>query len=86
MEIRDRTHPEAPTGWDVLERWRDDTEPTQRFVPTARAVRDNLESWAEAASGGAEYPVSPEEILANVTTFSAITKAALSGTTVPIIR
>lgn len=84
VEIRDRTHPEAPTGWDVLTRWRGDAEPSQHFVPTARAVRDNLEAWAEAASGGAEYPVSPDEILANVRTFSAITTAALSGTTVPV--
>jgi predicted dehydrogenase len=86
MDIRDRTHPESPTGWDVLARWRGDSEPSQHFVPTARAVRDNLESWAAAANGGPDYPVSPEEILANVRTFSAITKAALSGTTVPITR
>jgi predicted dehydrogenase len=86
VDIRDRTHPEAPTGWDVMARWRGDDEPSVTFVPTARAVRDNLESWGIAASGGASYPVSPEEILANVTTFSAITEAALSGTTVAIPR
>ena len=84
MDIRDRTHPEDPTGWDVLTRWRGDTEPAHHFVPTARAVRDNLNAWAEAARGGAEYPVSPDEILANVRTFSAISRAALSGTTVPV--
>lgn len=86
IDIRDRTHPEAPSGWDVMTRWRGDNEPSHHFVPTARAVRDNLESWAKAASGGPDYPVSPEEILANVRTFSAITKAALSGATVPINR
>ena len=86
MEIRDRTHPEAPTGWDVITRWRGDDEPTGKFVPAAPAVRDNLEAWATAALGGRAYPVTPNEILANVCTFAAISEAALSGKTIKIRR
>lgn len=79
IEIRDRTHPEAPTGWDVITRRRGDDEPTAEFVPAFPAVRENLETWARAARGEGVYPVTTHEILNNVRTFHAITEAALSG-------
>ncbi len=78
VEIRDRTHPERPTGWDVTTVHRGET-PTIRFLPPHAAVRDNLESFGRAAAGGATYPVSLAEIVANVHTFEAITRSALSG-------
>lgn len=79
VEIRDRTHPEAPTGWDVITRKRGDDEPQNRFLPAFPAVRENLETWARAALGVGTYPVHSREILDNVRTFRAITEAALDG-------
>ena len=43
------------------------------------AVRDNLEAFARAALGKAPYPVTHEEMLANVKTFEAIKRSAANG-------
>jgi len=77
-EIRDRTHPEQPSGWDLTTVHRGET-PNTRFLPPHPAVRDNLESFGRAVAGLAPYPVGLEEIVANVRTFEAITRSALSG-------
>jgi predicted dehydrogenase len=78
VEIRDRTHPENPTGWDVTTVRRGE-EPLTQFAPPHPAVRDNLESFARAVSGESPYPVTLEEMVANVRTFEAITRSATSG-------
>jgi predicted dehydrogenase len=78
MEIRDRTHPEHPTGWDVTTVLRGEA-PQTRFDPPHLAVRDNLEAFAIAARGGAPYPVTMAEMEANVRAFAAISRSALSG-------
>ncbi|MDH8029995.1 hypothetical protein QIG50_28070, partial [Klebsiella pneumoniae] len=48
MEIRDRTHPESPTGWDVTRVQRDRPPETAYYQPHP-AVRDNLEAFGRAA-------------------------------------
>jgi predicted dehydrogenase len=78
MEIRDRSHPESPSGWDVTLQYRD-AEPSTRFVPPSPAVRDNLERFAAAVEGEDEYPVTAADIRANVRAFEAITRSAASG-------
>ncbi|NBS02552.1 MAG: gfo/Idh/MocA family oxidoreductase [Rhizobiales bacterium] len=78
MEIRDRTHPEKPTGWDVTTVHRGES-PVTSFYPPHPAVRDNLEAFARAAAGGEAYPVSLDEMVANVRSFEAITRSAASG-------
>jgi len=78
MEIRDRRHPEDPAGWDVNVKHRGQEEAQTRFFPPARAVRTNLEAFADAVEGRVDYPVSPAEIAANVRTFEAITHSALN--------
>lgn len=78
MEIRDRTHPEQPTGWDVTTVLRGQ-DPVVRFDPPHLAVRDNLEAFARAAQGGPAYPVTLAEMEANVRAFAAISRSALSG-------
>ena len=78
IEIRDRTHPEHPTGWDVTVTHRGKA-PVTHFLPPHRAVRDNLEAFGRAVAGEAPYPVSLAEIDANVRTFEAITRSARSG-------
>ena len=82
-EIRDLEHPENPQGWDVTTVLRGGS-PTTEFFPPHASVRDNLEAFAVAASGGAAYPVSHEEMLANVATFEAITRSAASGAVEPV--
>ncbi len=78
IEIRDRQHPEDPQGWDVTTVLRGSAPTTEFFAPHA-SVRDNIEAFARAASGGPSYPVTHEEMLANVATFEAITRSARTG-------
>ena len=77
IEIRDRTHPEHPTGWDITTCLRGQERHTS-FAPPAPAVRANLEAFAQAVRGVAPYPVSHREMLANVAAFEAITRSAQS--------
>lgn len=78
MEIRDRSHPEQPTGWDVTVARRG-SEPEHRYFAPHPCVRDNLERFAEAISGGRPYPVSVADIRANVQAFEAISTSARTG-------
>jgi predicted dehydrogenase len=78
IEIRDRTHPERPTGWDVTT-VRRGAAPETSFWPPHPAVRDNLEAFATAIEGRAPYPVTLAEMAANVRSFEAITRSAASG-------
>ena len=78
MEVRDRSHPESPEGWDVTTVFRERAT-EERFVPPTPAVRDNLECFADAVTGAATYPVTAAEIRATVRTFEAITRSARTG-------
>ncbi|MGA7326274.1 MAG: Gfo/Idh/MocA family oxidoreductase [Rhodomicrobium sp.] len=78
IEIRDRTHPEQPSGWDVTTVLRNET-PVSSFWPPHPAVRRNLEAFAAAIRGDTPYPVSFQEMTANVRAFEAITRSAASG-------
>ncbi len=79
IEIRDRSHPENSTGWDVTSMHRNET-PATAFYPPHPAVRDNLEAFGRAALGLAPYPVALDEMLANVRSFEAIQRSVKSGT------
>jgi predicted dehydrogenase len=78
MEIRDRSHPEHSTGWDVT-RVQRDQPPTTAFYPPHPAVRDNLEAFGRAALGEKPYPVMLDEMLQNVRSFEAIQRSVKSG-------
>src|SRR5215470_3636362 len=78
IEIRDHTHPEQPTGWDVITVHRG-AEPEASFWPPHPAVGDNLEAFAAAIEGGTPYPISLAEMAANVRTFEAISRSVASG-------
>jgi predicted dehydrogenase len=71
VEIRDRTHPENPTGWDVTTVLRGQ-EPKTRFASPHPTVRANLEAFAKAIRGVEIYPVTAREMLANVASLEAI--------------
>jgi predicted dehydrogenase len=83
VEIRDRNHPELPEGWDVTT-VRRGARPVTTFEPPHASVRDNIECFARAAAGETTYPVTLEEMLANVDTFEAITRSAASGRVEPV--
>ena len=79
MEIRDRSHPEDSTGWDVTSVHRDQA-PVTAFYPPHPAVRENLEAFGRAALGEAPYPIALDEMLVNVSSFEAIQRSVKSGT------
>lgn len=78
VEIRDRSHPEQPRGWDVTTVHRGE-EPVTAFVPPHPVVRDNLEAFAAAVRAGGGYPIPQAEMTATVRTFEAITRSVSSG-------
>jgi predicted dehydrogenase len=78
LEIRDRSHPEHITGWDVTTVHRNE-EPATVFYPPHPTVRDNIEAFGRAALGLAPYPVTLDEMLLNVRSFEAIQRSVKSG-------
>ena len=78
FEIRDRSHPERPTGWDVSTALRGEA-PTTRFYPAHDAVGDNLTAFGAAIRAGGGYPIPIDEMAATVRTFEAITRSVASG-------
>ncbi len=78
-EVRDKAHPESPKGWVLSVKRRGEELPATREFAPARAVLANLEAFAEAALGGAPYPVPQEQMIANVSALEAVFKSAQSG-------
>ena len=77
-EVRDKAHPEAPEGWTFTKAVRGRARESREYAP-AKAVLANLEAFADAALGGAPYPVPQEQMIANVSALEAIFKSAASG-------
>jgi predicted dehydrogenase len=77
-EVRDKAHPEAPRGWTLTVSLRGQEKYSTDY-PAAQAVLANLEAFAEAAQGGAPYPVPQEQMIANVSALEAIFRSAASG-------
>ena len=76
-EIRDRTHPESPSGWDVSKVIRGD-EPSKVFYKPHQAVLENLEAFGHAIRGHAPYPVDNNQKRYTVAALEAIIKAVSS--------
>ncbi len=83
VEVRDRTHPENPTGWDITTVLRGQERRT-RFAPPHPAVLANLEAFAQAVCQERAYPVSATELLANVAALEAIMKSVSSRALMPV--
>lgn len=77
FEIRDRKHPENPTGWDI-KRIMQDQEPVTSFAYQSPTVLANLEAFGMAIRGEQAYPVTHTEMLANVAALEAIMKSVVS--------
>jgi predicted dehydrogenase len=78
IEIRDRTHPENPTGWDISMVF-SGQEKVISFNEPHPTVRANLEAFAKGVLGISPYPVSTDEMLANVSALESIMKSAETG-------
>jgi len=82
-EVRDKAHPESPQGWTLTVQRRGQEKQAREFAP-AKAVLANLEAFADAATGGAPYPVPQSEMIANVSALEAIFRSAQSGRVEPV--
>ncbi len=78
IEVRDKNHPEAPEGWEFITCLRG-ARPERRDLPPAPSVLANLEAFAEAARGGAPYPVPQQEMIANICALEAVIRSTRSG-------
>lgn len=77
-EVRDKAHPEMSEGWTLTRVVRGAPREVIEFPP-APAVRHNLEAFARAVSGGAAYPVPPEQMLGTIAAFEAVVRSSRSG-------
>lgn len=69
-EVRDRSHPESPSGWSLTQVMRGQPRITTDYPP-ARAVLANLEAFAAAIEGRTTYPVSHEQMIQNIALLEA---------------
>jgi predicted dehydrogenase len=83
IEVRDKSHPEAPEGW-VLTKCLRGGKRTSVEYPPADNVLANLEAFADAAAGRAPYPVPQEQMIANISALEAIFKSAKTGAPEPV--
>lgn len=83
FEIRDRKHPENPAGWDI-KRVMQGHEPITSYAEQSPTVLANLEAFAMAIRDVKPYPVTHQEMLANVAALEAIMKSVLSNKIEPI--
>lgn len=83
IEVRDKTHPEAPEGWVLTKCLRGGRRETVEYAPAGNVLA-NLEAFADAAGGRAPYPVSQREMIANIAALEAIFRSAESGQPVSV--
>ena len=84
IDIRDKAHVESPAGWIVTSQLNGNAI-TVTEVPPAEPVKDNLVAFARAVRGVAPYPISGDEMIANIAILEAIiASAARDGAVVPV--
>jgi predicted dehydrogenase len=83
VEIRDRAHVEAPAGWVVIKGSSTGPIATSEVGPS-EAVFANLEAFGRAVAGAAPYPITGEEMIANITLLETIVRASGSGKVEPV--
>lgn len=78
IEVRDKTHPESPTGWTLTKCVRGGAREVTAYPP-APNVLANLEAFADAARGRNPYPVPQSQMIANISALEAIFESAKTG-------
>lgn len=85
VEVRDKAHVQAPEGWLFTTCFTDGKAETVEYE-VATPVLSNLECFAAAIAGKADYPNTPEQIVQNVSLLEAIVKSAATDEIVKIER
>ena len=85
VEVRDKAHVQAPEGWFFTSCFTDGKAETVEYE-VATPVLSNLECFADAIAGKADYPNTPEQIVRNVSLLEAIVKSATTEELVRIER
>lgn len=85
VEVRDKAHVQAPEGWFFTTCFTDGKAETVEYE-VATPVLSNLECFADAIAGKANYPNTPEQIVRNVSLLEAIVKSATTDELVRIER
>jgi predicted dehydrogenase len=83
IEIRDKSHPENPTGW-TMTRQIGGKERESVDYPARSGVRANLEAFAAAALGEGAYPMPQQQMIDNIAALEAIFKSAKNNAIVPV--
>jgi predicted dehydrogenase len=83
VEVRDKAHVQAPEGWFFTTCFTDGKAETVEYE-VATPVLSNLECFADAIAGKAEYPNTPEQIVRNVSLLEAIVKSAATDALVKV--
>jgi predicted dehydrogenase len=83
IEIRDKSHPENPTGWTMTRQIGGKKREVIDY-PVGSGVRANLEAFAAAASGEATYLMPQQQMIDNIAALEAIFKSAKTGAIVPV--
>jgi predicted dehydrogenase len=78
IEVRDKSHPEAPQGWIVTTCHKGGERSIVEYPP-ADNVLANLEAFADAAEGRSPYPVPQEQMIANIAALEAVFRSVQSG-------
>lgn len=78
VEARNATHPDTP-GPTMVTHCRKDGRTENREFAWSDSVRANLEAFAAAVAGQADYPFAFEEMLHNCAVFEAICRSAETG-------
>ena len=81
-EVRDKSHPEQPTGWTLTTCAFDGTT-TSVDYPAASSVRANLEAFADAVEGRAAYPMPQGEMIATIAALEAVVTSSVTGAVAP---
>lgn len=85
VEVRDKAHVQAPEGWFFTTCFTDGKAETVEYE-VATPVLSNLECFADAIAGKADYPNTPEQIVRNVSLLEAIVKSTATEAIVKIER
>lgn len=77
-EVRDKSHPEQPTGWTLTTCAVDGVIKSVDY-PAASSVRANLEAFADAVEGRAAYPMPQAEMIATIAALEAVVTSSATG-------
>jgi predicted dehydrogenase len=78
VEIRDKSHVEAPDGWIVTSAVAGGPI-TTADVPPAEPVKDNFVSFAHAVRRMDRYPITADQLVNNIALLEAVFASARSG-------